>query len=85
MNSNEYLELFSSAGVYTVEVRFSNHDGTVSLQRMFADEIGKLIDPATGNFYSEMRFDDWLGEVTKYQILPKSKKVVIFAKLVKGD
>lgn len=81
----EFLQLFSNDGVYSVEVNFTNHDGSIASQKMYADEISRLIDPDTGNFFSEMRFDDWPGEITKYQIFPKSRKMKISVKLTKGD
>lgn len=83
MQHPEYLELFSprsGAGTISVEVKFKDHDGRISDLKMSAREIEKIINPDDGEFYREMRFDDWLFDIYKYQIDPIKKKMTIMAR-----
>jgi hypothetical protein len=58
METPEYLMLFSKDGDFKIDVKFKDHQGTVTHLAMNANEIGKLINPSTGVFYTEMTFDE---------------------------
>ncbi|ORJ55898.1 hypothetical protein [Geothermobacter hydrogeniphilus] len=83
MKYPEYIQLFRNEGEYKIQVHFKDFDGSATELSMDANEIEKLIDPCTGNFYSAMRFDDWLFEVYKYEIDPIKKIVKIRARQTK--
>lgn len=73
----EYLSLFSNTGDYTVKVQFKDNAVNVSTQSMDPQEIKSLIDPATGNFYTHLTFDDHPYYVHKYDIDPIKKILTI--------
>ena len=80
MDVPEYYELFQSDGGVCVEVKFKDHEGSVADLSMNADEIVKLIDSSTRQFYTEIKFDDWLFEVYRYSIDPIKKKLNIMVR-----
>ena len=80
MEIPEYLMLFSNNGNININVKFKDHKGSVAKLTMTSDEIVKLINPSNGEFYTEMRFDDWLFEIYKYQIDPLKKKLTIMVR-----
>jgi len=84
MGIPEYLILFSNTGNIDVEVKFKDHQGSVANVKMTTDEIVKLIDPRSHEFYTEMKFDDWLFEICKYQIDPLNRKITIMARKKRG-
>jgi hypothetical protein len=81
----EYLALFSNNGPVKVRVKFKDFDGTVAEQRMLADEIGQLVSPETGEFQSNMTFDDWPFEVYKYEIDPIKRVLTIRARKISNQ
>jgi len=80
MEIPEYLMLFSNDGDFDISVKFKDHPGSITNKKMTADEIVNLIHPHNRNFYTEMRFDDWLFEIYKYQIDPINKKITIMTR-----
>ncbi len=82
MDAPEYLGLFKfqDGGDMCIKVKFKDHDGGVADLSMHAGEIVKLIDPLTRQFYTEMRFDDWLFEIYKYQIDPINNQLIIMVR-----
>ncbi len=77
----EYLSLFNEAGAdMQVEVKLKGFDGNVDSSQMNAEAITRLIDPKTGHFLCQMRFDDWPFDIVSYHINPKAKKLTITAK-----
>ena len=85
METPEYLALFSNKGNIIVEVKFKDYHGGVANLKMMADEIIKLTDPSSHEFLTEMRFDDWLFEIYKYQIDPLKKKITIMVRNKEGE
>lgn len=79
MNIPEYCSIFNDTGEIKVEVRFKNFDGNVRNFNMKPCDIAKLIDPESGQFYSEMDFDEWRFYVYRYEIDPLRKKLIIRA------
>ena len=75
----DYCGLFSDEGEISVEVYFKNFKGKVRTSKMSAEEITKLIDPKTGQFYTEMDFDGWHFFIYGIEINPISKKLKIRA------
>ena len=75
MSIPEYLNFFHRGGEYRVQVRFKNSSAQIAELSMAADEIGKLIDPATGDYYAKMYFDDHLCDIYKYEI-DRAKKLL---------
>lgn len=75
----DYCGLFSNEGEFLVEVYFKNFEGQVNTFNMRAEEITKLIDPKTGQFYTEMDFDGWHFFIYGIEINPISKKLKIRA------
>lgn len=80
MEIPEYLAMFSNEGNYKISVKFKDIDGCVADQTMSEKEVLKLIDPLTEQFYKQLRFDDWLFDVYKYEIDPVKMKIKIYAK-----
>ena len=80
----EYLELFQGDGNIKVDVKFKDLDGSFSSLSMEPNEINKLINPETNEFYKEIRFDDWLFEVYRYSIDPIKRKLTIMVRKKPG-
>ena len=80
MSTPEYLLLFSNDGDFTIDVKFKDRRGGFKKFAMKANEIVNLINPSTGEFYSEMTIDEWLFEIYKYQIDPLKKQLTIMAR-----
>ncbi len=80
MNLPEYLVLFSNQGTVDVQVRFEDHDGSVSNRKMSPKEISVLISPDGRGFHTQMTFDDWPFAITKYEIDPAENKLTLFAR-----
>lgn len=80
MEIPEYLMLFSNDGDFTINVKFKDHDGSIRTLAMKTCEIVNLINPSSGEFYTEMRFDEWLFEVYNYQIDPLKKQLTIMVR-----
>lgn len=64
----EYLETFSDVGPIKVRVRFAEGPAWISGRRMRAEEIASLIDAATGDFFTEMTFDDSPHQITRIEL-----------------
>lgn len=79
MGYPEYLMLFENHGEYKVHVQFKDFDGKITNVTMGASEIVKLIDPSNGLFYEKLLFDDYLFEISKYEIDPIKKTFKINA------
>ena len=79
MEVPEYLELFSGQGAGRVCVRFRQHDGKITSVAFSPREVLSLIAPETDSFYQYLRFDDYLFEVLKYEIEPKTQTLTIIA------
>lgn len=79
MMLQEYINLFSGRGEIEVQVRFKNFNGEVCSSKMRPEEITKLIDPQTQQFFTEMNFDDWTFRIYKIEIDPIMKKLIIYA------
>lgn len=79
MEVPEYLELFSGEGAWRVRVRFYQHDGKITSIVFSPREIVSLISPETDSFHKYLRFDDYLFEVLKYEIEPKTQTLTIIA------
>ena len=75
----EYLELFSGQGVARVRVRFRQHDGKIASLAFSPREVLSLIAPENDTFHQYLRFDDYLFEVLKYEIEPKTQTLTIVA------
>ena len=75
----DYCGLFSNEGEISVEVYFKKFDGKINTSKMRAEEITKLIDPETGQFYTEMDFDGWHFFIYGIEINPITKKMKIRA------
>jgi len=73
----EYLSLFSNQGEFKVQVIFKSSDSCVSDSKMNPDEILKLIDQTTGQFYEKIYFDDHLHNIYKYEIDPSKHSLKI--------
>ncbi len=80
MDAPEYYVLFRDGGDIKVVVKRKGYEEFVADLSMNADKIITLIDPSTGRFYTEMRFDDWLFEVYRYSIDPIKKKLTIMVR-----
>ena len=78
-NATEFCTIFNDEGDMSIEVKFKSFDGKVRSFRMQPEEITKLINPLTNEFFTEMIFDDWLFPIRKIEIDPKKKKIVIRA------
>ena len=79
MNVPEYLELFSGQGAGQVRVRLRQHDGKIASLAFSPKEIISLIAPESDIFHQYLRFDDYLFEVLKYEIEPKTQTLTIVA------
>ena len=79
MSVPEYLELFSGQGSARVRVRFRQHDGKIASLAFSPKEIISLIAPESDIFHQYLRFDDYLFEVLKYEIEPKTQTLTIVA------
>ena len=79
MEVPEYLELFSGQGAGRVRVRFRQHDGKITSVAFSPREVLSLIAPETDSFHQYLRFDDYLFEVLKYEIEPKTQTLTIIA------
>ena len=75
----EYLELFSGQGVARVRVRFRQHDGKIASLAFSPREVLSLIAPENDTFHQYLRFNDYLFEVLKYEIEPKTQTLTIVA------
>lgn len=80
MNLQEYLVLFSNEGTIHVEVNFEDHDGSIAVRKMKPKEIAALISASGKGFHTQMTFDDWPCEITKYEIDPSANKLTIVAR-----
>lgn len=78
---NEYLCLFSNTGPLKVKVRFENELPWIAERQMQPEEITALIDPLTGNFVTEMTFDERVYEVKKIEIQPLKQILIIHARV----
>lgn len=79
MSIPEYLELFSGQGVGRVRVRFRQHDGKIASLAFSPREVLSLVTPESDTFHQYLRFDDYLFEVLKYEIEPKTQTLTIVA------
>ena len=79
MSIPEYLELFSGQGVGRVRVRFRQHDGKIASLAFSPREVLSLVAPESDTFHQYLRFDDYLFEVLKYEIEPKTQTLTIVA------
>ena len=79
MSVPEYLELFSGKGSAQVRVRFRQHDGKIASLAFSPREVLSLIAPENDTFHQYLRFDDYLFEVLKYEIEPKTQTLTIVA------
>ncbi len=77
MMIKEYLQTFSNTGDITVTVKFARPDASIAPQRMSAAELVELIDPQTGCFLREMRFDEHLLPIRKFEIDPQKNRLII--------
>jgi len=77
MANNEYLLLFNQAGDLDIEVKFLNSQSKIANKKMTASDILKLIDPNTGKFFNEMKFDEYVLKIKRYEIDPNKNKVTI--------
>lgn len=84
MNEPEYLSLFSNDGPGRVKVRFVGHPGKIAEQAFAPREVLALIDSNSQRFHRLMRFDDYLFEVHKYEIDPRTQTLTIVAGEVVG-
>lgn len=75
----EYLEVFSNQGPIKVSVNFKDSKASIASRKMQPGEISKLIDPNMGDFYREMRFDDWLATINKVVLCLEKNTLVIYA------
>ncbi len=80
MDYPEYLEIFSDSGGIDVEVRFKGFSGMIRKTKMYPDDLIKLIDRNTGDFFTAMQFDGHLLDVDTYQIDPIKNKLTIVAR-----
>ena len=79
MSVPEYLELFSGQGAGRVRVRFQQYDGKIASLAFSPREVLSLIAPENDTFHQYLRFDDYLFEVLKYEIEPKTQTLTIVA------
>ena len=79
MSVPEYLELFSGQGSAQVRVRFRQHDGKIASLAFSPREVLSLIAPESDTFHQYLRFDNYLFEVLKYEIEPKTQTLTIVA------
>ena len=75
--SPEYLTLFSGEGPVEIFIKFKNLDGFTRQQRMYPEEIHKLISSETGLFFRQLHIDEWLFDVYKYEIDPIKNQLTI--------
>lgn len=75
----EYLGMFSNDGEIKVIVRFRGYAGRIPDRRMKPQEICKILDDK-GSFVENMTFDEHPFLIEKFEIDPKRKRLVIFAK-----
>jgi len=80
MMIKEYLQTFSNTGDITVTVKFAKPGASIAQQRMSAAELMELIDPQTGDFLREMRFDDHPRQIRKFEIDPQKNTLTIHLK-----
>ena len=76
----EYLECFSNSGPVKVTVHFcaqSDKHRSMPDQSMHWSELDRLIDHATGMFFTELRFDTHQCPVKKYEIAPEKNTLTI--------
>jgi hypothetical protein len=81
----EYLTLFSGNGSFCVKVEFKGFNGKVAEQLMECDEIGKLISPETGKFFTELTFDEHPFQIYKYEIDPINERLIIKARQLESN
>ena len=79
MKVPEYFALFSGEGAFSVEVKFEG-EGFVQPRRATAQEVAGLVDAEAGTFHTAMAFDGHLFAISKYEIDPLKKKLVISAR-----
>ncbi len=79
MIAKEYLDLFSNHGPLKALVKFKDHDGSVPERHLEARELDKLWCREDGLLLQFMTFDDWLFEITKYEIDPRRGLITIHA------
>jgi len=82
MNLPEYLVLFSNEGTIDIQVKFEDHDGSISSRKMRPKEISALVSMNGKGFHTRMTFDDWPFVITKYEIEPESNKLIIVARKI---
>ena len=80
----EFLCVFSNQGPIEATVKFQNHSAWVASRNLYPSEITSLIDPKTGRFVTEMRFDDCPAKVKKIEIRTSTNKLVIHAVMPEG-
>lgn len=79
----EYHELFKNnqkaidKDGYTLTITGLTKGVSLPEKHIRADDISKLIDPVTGMFVSQMRFDDWLFNIMKIKIDVFNRMVMI--------
>ena len=75
----EYLQLFLDQGSLKIEVRFVNSNASITSFKVQKDEIGNLFSEETGKFLGELAFDGHPFKVVKYELVPNSNTILIFA------
>ena len=85
MEAPEYLDLFSGQGSARVRVRFRSSDGKIASLAFSPREILSLIAAEGDAFHQYLRFDDYLFEVLKYEIDPKTQTLTIVAAPTQGS
>ena len=85
MEAPEYLDLFSGQGSARVRVRFRSSDGKIASLAFSPREILSLIAAEGDAFHQYLRFDDYLFEVLKYEIDPKTQTLTFVAAPTQGS
>ena len=84
----EYHELFEISecmGSVRIQVRIKDFDGWYPDKLVEPEELCKLIDPDANGFLKYMSFDENPCEIVKYEVLPKSSRIIIHARMISWE
>lgn len=81
MELPEYLELFGKSGEFAVRVRFVNPGASIPERRLPVRELDQLLVAEGGLPVTRMTFDEWPGEIERYEIDLVEKVVTLFVRV----
>ena len=79
----EYCRIFSNENENEKSIKVCVPKIGIHNRRMNPEEILRLISEDGKGFFSEMRFDDALYQIDKYEINPTKRTLTIYTKPIK--